>query len=89
MLLYRSTKKGNLRLLMVTATDGYGSLTSSVKELMVDVVMRLTLDDLCLVMQAASMCPFLPQKLQTALDKRRSPSSRGRSFPNGNTGQWC
>ena len=38
---------------MATATDGDGSLTSSVKELMVDVVMRLTLDDLCLVIQAA------------------------------------
>ena len=37
---------------------GDGSLTSSVKELMVDVVIRLTLDDLCLVMQAASRCPF-------------------------------
>ena len=57
---------------MVTATDGDGSLTSSVKELMVDVVMSLTLDDLCLVMQAASMCPFLPQKLHTALDRRQS-----------------
>ena len=67
-----STKKGNLRLLMVTATNGDGSLTSSVKELMVDVVMRLTLDDLCLVMQAVSMCPFLPQKLHTALDRRQS-----------------
>ena len=33
-----STKTGNLRLLMVTATDGDGSLTSSVRELMVDVV---------------------------------------------------
>ena len=66
-----STKKGNLRLLMVTATDGDGSLTSSVKELMVDVEMRVTLDDLCLVMQAASMCLFLPQKLHTALDRRQ------------------
>ena len=47
------TKKGNLRLLMATATDGDGSLTSPVKELMVDVVMRLTLDILCLVIQAA------------------------------------
>ena len=63
------TKKGNLRLLMVTARDGDGSLTSSVKELMVDVVMRLTLDYLCLVMQAASMSPFLPQKLHIALDR--------------------
>ena len=35
----------------LTADDG--SLTSSVKELMVDVVMRLTLDDLSLVIQAA------------------------------------
>ena len=56
-----STKKGNLRLLMATATDGEGSLTSSVEGLMVDVVMRLTLDDHCLVLQAASMCPFLPK----------------------------
>ena len=64
--------KGNLRLLMVTATDGDSCLTLSLKELMVDVVKKLTLDDLCLVMQAASMCPFLPQKLHTALDRRQS-----------------
>ena len=57
---------------MATATNGNGSLTSSVKELMVDVVMRLTLDDLCLLIQAASLCNFLPQKLQTALDRRQS-----------------
>ena len=57
-------------MLISTATEGDGSLTSSVKELMVDVVMRLTLDDLCMVIQADSMCPFLPQKLQTALDRR-------------------
>ena len=57
---------------MAIATDKDGSLTSSVNELMVDVVMRLTLDDLCLVIQAASMCPFLPQKLPTALDRRQS-----------------
>ena len=56
---------------MVTATDGDSYLTLPVNELMVDVVMRLTLDDLCLVMQAASMCHLLPQKLQTALDKRQ------------------
>ena len=67
-----STKKMILRLLMVTATDGDGSLTSSVKNLMVDVVMRLTLDDHCLMMQTASMCPFLLQKLHTALDRRQS-----------------
>ena len=60
---------------MATATEGDGSLTSLVEELMVDVVMRLTLDDFCLVIQAASLCPFLPQKLQTALDRRQSFSA--------------
>ena len=83
-----STKKGNLRLLMETATDGVGSLTSSVKELMVDVVMRLTLDDLCLVIQAASLCPFLPKKLQTALDRRQS-SIAWPFFPQRYHRQWC
>ena len=38
---------------MATATDGDGSLKPSVKEVMVDVVMRLTLDDLCMMIQAA------------------------------------
>ena len=54
-----SSKKRNLRLLIVIGTDDDGSLTSSDEELMVDVVIRLTLDDLYSVMQAVSMCPFL------------------------------
>ena len=83
-----STKKGSLRLLMATATDGDGSLTSSFEELMVDVVMRLILDDLCLVMQAARCVLSCHKscKLRYADD---SSSSHDRSFHNGITGQWC
>ena len=66
-----STKNGNFRLLMVTGTDGDDVVVSS-SLLMVGFVTRLTLDDFCFVMQAASMCPFLPQNLQTGLDSLQS-----------------
>ena len=55
------------------ADSSDGSLTSSVKELIVDVVIRLTLDDLCFGDACCfNVCLFLPQKLQTALDRRQS-----------------
>ena len=76
-----STKNGNFRFLMVTGTDGDDVVVSS-SLLMVGFVTRLTLDDFCFVMQAVSMCPFLPQNLQTGLD---NPSSHGLSFHNNNT----
>ena len=66
-----STKNGNFRLLMVTGTDGDDVVVSS-SLLMVGFVTRLTLDDFCFVMQAASMYPFLPLILQTGLDSLQS-----------------
>ena len=66
-----STKNVNFRLLMVTGTDGDDVVVSS-SLLMVGFVTRLTLDDFYFVMQAASMCPFLPQNLQTGLDNLQS-----------------
>ena len=66
-----STKNGNFRLLMITGTGGDGVVVSS-SLLMVGFVTRLTLDNFCFVMQAASMCPFLQQNLQTGLDSLQS-----------------
>ena len=67
-----STKNGNFRLLIVTGTDGDESVVVSSSLLMVGFVARLTLDHFCFVMQADSMCPFLPQNLQTGLDSLQS-----------------
>ena len=81
-----STKNENFRLLMVTGTDGDESVVVSSSLLMVGFVTRLTLDDFCFVMQAALMCPFLPQNLQTAMGWTVcNPSSHGLSFHNNNT----